>query len=279
MGLLLLAAAGFARLGVWQLSRLRERRAANVDHHRGAGAPPVTLAPRDRRTRRSLAERRVVATGRYDHGRRDRHSGRRAAGDPGRPDRDAAAAWPGGPAVLVDRGFLPAPDAVTVDTKGTEEPGEVTVRGVALPVPAGPGEPIEHGDRTTWRRLDRQALRRRLPYPLLPIYIRQSPGQLAPELPAPARARRRWTRGRTWAMRCSGFSSRGWRRRSRCWWWDAAGLSQQTGVKADPPLTTRAAPRPAARWSWSTAPARAAAGPRWLRPGAARGAGSGPRAS
>ena len=29
MGLLLLAAAGFARLGVWQLGRLRERRAAN----------------------------------------------------------------------------------------------------------------------------------------------------------------------------------------------------------------------------------------------------------
>ena len=30
MGLLLLAAAGFARLGIWQLDRLRDRRARNV---------------------------------------------------------------------------------------------------------------------------------------------------------------------------------------------------------------------------------------------------------
>ena len=64
-----------------------------------------------------------------------------------------------GPAVLVDRGFLPAPDAVTANAQGLEEPGEVTVRGIALPVPSGGGKPIEHGGRTTWRRLDLPALR------------------------------------------------------------------------------------------------------------------------
>ena len=89
----------------------------------------------------------------------------------------------GGPAVLVDRGFLPAPDAVTVDPRGSEEPGEVTVRGIALPVPAGPGDPIEHGGRTTWRRMDLSAFRARLPYDMLPIYIKQSPDSALPSFP------------------------------------------------------------------------------------------------
>ena len=182
MGLLLLAAAGFARLGVWQLSRLRERRAANVITSAARSAAPVTLEPETPHAE-MLAERRVVATGRYDHGRDIVIRGDVLLGTPGVRLVTPLLLGPGGPAVLVDRGFLPAPDAVTVDTKGTEEPGEVTVRGVALPVPAGPGEPIEHGNRTTWRRLDRRALRSRLPYDLLPIYIKQSPDSSLPSFP------------------------------------------------------------------------------------------------
>jgi surfeit locus 1 family protein len=88
-----------------------------------------------------------------------------------------------GPAVLVARGFLPAPDAITADPRGSEEPGERTVRGIGLPVPAGAGEPIEHGGRETWRRLDLAALRRRLPYRILPVYIQQSPDSTLPRFP------------------------------------------------------------------------------------------------
>jgi len=81
----------------------------------------------------------------------------------------------GGPAVLVNRGFLPAPDAVSAVTDGTQEPGRQTVRGLALPLGSAPGEPMEHAGRMTWRRLDIGALRQRLPYPLLPIYVLQTP--------------------------------------------------------------------------------------------------------
>ena len=182
MAVLLLAAAGFARLGVWQLSRLRERRAANAIILAARSAPPTALGTNSAGLD-TLAEHRVVARGRYDHAREILIRDDALDGIPGvrvvtplRLDAD-------GPAVLVERGFLPAPDAVTADPRGLEEPGEVTVRGIALPVPSGGGEPIEHRGRTTWRRLDRSALRARLPYEVLPIYIEQEPDSALPPFP------------------------------------------------------------------------------------------------
>lgn len=182
IALLLLAAAGFARLGVWQLGRLRERRAANVAIAAARSAPAVMLAPSSAGVD-SLAERRVVGRGRYDPGQEIIVRGEALQGVPGVRVVTPLLLGVGGPAVLVDRGFLPAPDAVTIDARGTEEPGEVTVRGIALPVPPGRGEPIEHGGRTTWRRLDLPALRERLPYEVLPIYIKQSPDSSLPSFP------------------------------------------------------------------------------------------------
>jgi surfeit locus 1 family protein len=57
------------------------------------------------------------------------------------------------------------------------------VRGLALPIGVAPGEPVEHGGQTTWRRLELAALRRRLPYPLLPILILQTPDSSLPSFP------------------------------------------------------------------------------------------------
>lgn len=182
MGLLLLAAAGFARLGVWQLGRLRERRAANLVTAAARSAPPVTLTPAlpgiD-----TLGAHRVVSRGRYDHGREIIVRGAVVQGVPGVRLVTPLLLDPAGPAVLVDRGFLPAPDAVTVDTRGSEEPGDIEVRGLALPVPAGVGEPLQRGGRLTWRRLDLDALRARLPYRVLPIYIKQAPDSALPRFP------------------------------------------------------------------------------------------------
>lgn len=182
MGLLLLAAAGFARLGIWQLDRLRDRRARNVATLAARSAPPVTLAPTLAGTD-TLGEHRVVALGRYDHEAQIVVRGAVLQGVPGVRLVTPLLLDTAGPAVLVDRGFLPAPDAITVDTRGSEEPGEREVRGVALPVPADAGEPIERGGRTTWRRLDLDALRARLPYEVLPIYIKQAPDSALPRFP------------------------------------------------------------------------------------------------
>jgi surfeit locus 1 family protein len=182
MGVLLLAAAGFVRLGIWQLSRLRERRATNLVTAAARAAPPVALAPGSLRTD-TLGEHRVIAHGRYDHTREIILRGDALAGVPGVRVVTPLLLADGGPAVLVDRGFLPAPDAVSADLQGTEESGEKTVGGIALPVGTGPGVPVEHAGRMTWRRLDLAALRRRLPYPVLPVYIEQSPDSSLPPFP------------------------------------------------------------------------------------------------
>ena len=182
MALLLLTAAGFARLGMWQLSRLRERRAANARVAAAQAAPAATLPPVPGDVA-GLAERRIVARGRYDHAHEIVIRGDVLQGVPGVRIVTPLLLADSGPAVLVARGFLPAPDAVTVDLRGSEEPGEQTVRGIGLPVPAGPGEPIEHGGRWTWRQLDLTALRQRLPYPVLPVYVKQSPDSTLPRFP------------------------------------------------------------------------------------------------
>lgn len=182
MAVMLLASAGFVRLGFWQLSRLHQRRAANLVIVAARAAPPVTLAPDSRRTD-TLLEHRVVARGRYDHDQDLVLRGAVLDGVPGVRIVTPLLLTDSGPAVLVDRGFMPAPDAVSVDLQGTQEPGDRTVRGIARPVGTAPGAPIEHGGRTTWRRLDLGALRERLPYSILPIYIDQSPDSSLPRFP------------------------------------------------------------------------------------------------
>ncbi|MEP6688029.1 MAG: SURF1 family protein [Gemmatimonadales bacterium] len=182
MALLLLTTVGFVRLGVWQVGRLHQRRATNVGVVRARAAAPATLPPIPADPE-ALAEHWVVASGRYDHTHEIVIRGDVLQGVPGVRLVTPLVLEPGGPAVLVDRGFLPAPDAVTVDLHGSEEPGELTVRGIALPIPAGPGEPVDHGGRTTWRRLALAEVRERLSYPVLPIYLRQSPDSALPKFP------------------------------------------------------------------------------------------------
>lgn len=182
MAAMLLTSAGFARLGVWQLSRLHQRRAANATTLAARAAPPAQLGAGSSRTD-TLGEHYVVAEGHYDHGHEILIRGEVFEGAPGVEVVTPLLLAGGGPAVLVNRGFLPAPDAVSAVTEGTQEPGPRTVRGLALPLGSAPGEPVEHAGRTTWRRLDAGELRRRLPYAILPIYILQTPDSSLPRFP------------------------------------------------------------------------------------------------
>jgi surfeit locus 1 family protein len=174
MGILLLTAAGFFRLGLWQLGRLHERRTANRVTASARLAPPVVLDA-DAEGLDTLTQHRVIVRGQYDHQREIVVRGDVLQGVPGVRLFTPLLLVPAGPAILVDRGFLPTPDGVTVDLRDAAEPGEVEVRGIVLPVPRGPGQPIEHGGRVTWRRLDLGALRGRLPYTVLPMLVQQTP--------------------------------------------------------------------------------------------------------
>lgn len=180
---------GFAviavRLGVWQLHRRAERQAANAAALALRNAPELDVATRGGEP---LGNRRVRASGTYDRSHELVVRGQVLREVPGvvlvTPLRLAGA---GDTAVLVERGFVPSPDAVTLppEAAGLTEPGHQTVHGVALPLltAADSGAPLQHGGGTTWKRLDLRAIRARLPYPVLDVAIRQTPDSGLPRMP------------------------------------------------------------------------------------------------
>jgi surfeit locus 1 family protein len=130
----------------------------------------------------ALAGRRVRARGRYDHAHDLVVRGRVYGGVPG-VEIVTPLLIDEKTAVLVDRGFVPTPDAVTVAADSFREPGRKDVQGYLIPVPSGRGMPLEHGGLTTWGRLDLEALRARLPYQVYPFSILQAPDSSLPRFP------------------------------------------------------------------------------------------------
>ena len=178
---LLAMAAGFARLGVWQVHRLRERRIANAAALEARSAPVLLLVGPSGGT--DLLGRRVRARGRYDHTHDIILRGREYRGVPGVEIVSPLLFEDTATAVLVNRGFVPTPDAVTVYPDSLREPGERRVEGIALPLAPGGGAPLKRGGWTSWARLDLMALRDSLPYPISALYIRQSPDSMLPRFP------------------------------------------------------------------------------------------------
>lgn len=178
----ILVAAVCARLGIWQAQRLHQRRQANLVAQAARAAPPIVLA-NDSLPSAGLANHRVQATGRFDHEHDVVLRGRAYQGVPGVEIVSPLVLQEGRTVVLVNRGFVPAPDAFTVELDSLWEPGERLVRGIALPVDSGGGAPLQRGKETTWARLDRAELRARLPYPIASVYILQSPDTTLPRFP------------------------------------------------------------------------------------------------
>ena len=137
-----LLAAGCVRLGIWQLRRLQQRRARNAVLAARMALPPLVL--RANVSVDSARERRVVAHGRFDYSGEQTWPGRSFEGTPGvaliTPLRLAEVGRGGGSAVLVDRGWVPSPDAFHVDHAAYRESDSVTVEGIALAAPRGRGD-------------------------------------------------------------------------------------------------------------------------------------------
>ena len=133
-----LVAVACVGLGVWQIQRLGQRRARNALVAARLALPPLELpaiaVPLD-----SVRQRRVRAYGVYDFSAEQTWPGRSFQGTPGvalvTPLRLAD-----GSAVLVDRGWVPSPDAYHVDQTQYREPDTATVIGLALIPPRGRGD-------------------------------------------------------------------------------------------------------------------------------------------
>jgi surfeit locus 1 family protein len=183
MALLVLLGLGFARLGVWQLSRLHQRRTANRVTLAARSAIPAMLPGPVLQRPKTLIEHRVIARGRYDHDHDIVLREEALQGVPGVHLVTPLRLTGTDTALLVDRGFVPAPDAVSVEPERLREPGDIVAEGIADSLGSGGGKPIVHAGRTTWARLDLPALRERLPYPVLPVYLRQVPSPGVPSFP------------------------------------------------------------------------------------------------
>ncbi len=168
VGFALAAAAVFVRLGFWQLSRRTERLTRNaLIVSRALGpATDVFALPRDTaevRFRRS----RVAGVIDYDH--ELTYAARSFNGSPGvnflTPVRVAGTDT----AVLVDRGWVYAPDGSTVDAAKWRDRDSVFV-GYAEELPSTPGSTYQNRP-TVIARLSYDVVAKALPYPVFPFYI------------------------------------------------------------------------------------------------------------
>lgn len=168
-----LAAAGCVRLGIWQLSRLAERRAFNARLYARVAAAPVALEALPRDTVESRY-RRVQLAGTWDVAREVRLVSRTRNGSPGinfvTPLRLAGTDT----AVLVNRGWVYAQDAKTPAEPARWRPRGDSATGIAFVdvFPMGlPGAARLATDAATIRRLEPAALRDAFPYPIAPFYL------------------------------------------------------------------------------------------------------------
>lgn len=167
-GITILAALAATALGFWQLRRHGERKAINSVARAGLELPPLDLSGG------SAPEpwRRASARGFYDEAEEFLLRGRSVQGVPAVQVVTPLRLEGRDTAILVNRGYVPAPDAANPGEATWSEPGPVAVRGVLLPVPdQGGGQPIRQAERESWKSLDLTAMRSRLPYPVAPVYL------------------------------------------------------------------------------------------------------------
>jgi surfeit locus 1 family protein len=184
------AAALCVRLGFWQLDRLHERQARNEAVRAAQLRPPVPLDSAAFAVAASDAAawewRPVEASGSY------RHEGDmvlRARARDGRPGVHLVSplVLPDGRVVMVNRGWVPAPDGATADVRALRTAAPVRVRGVLRAMQAGAdaGMPASGraGRDTTWRRVDLAVARVRAGGPVLPLVLQQLPSSADPADP------------------------------------------------------------------------------------------------
>ena len=181
----LLVAAVCVRLGVWQLDRLRQRRARNAAVLAVRTEPPIAVTAA--LSADSARDRRLTARGVYDYTRERLWHARSYEGVPG-VDLVTPLRLPDGAAVLVDRGWAPSPDAYHVDQGAYREGDSADVLGIGLRAPRAPGD------------VDPARLRDSMPYPLLPFVVQQLPSD-RPTVRPPALARPRALRRPTPVLR------------------------------------------------------------------------------
>lgn len=163
-----LLAALFVRLGLWQLDRRHERQARNalIAARLDSAEVDVAALPRDSATARF---RRVRVTGSADYEHELIYAARSYRGSPGvnllTPVRIAGKDT----AVIVNRGWVYAPDGVTVDEAKWRD-RDSTFTGYVEELPSTAGASYASRPRVI-ARLSYDAVAKAVPYPVAPVYV------------------------------------------------------------------------------------------------------------
>ena len=189
----LVVAGTCIRLGLWQLGRWREKQAANRTLAAALAAPARPLPAGA--TADGLPPGRWQAAGRFDESRQFVLVGRSNDGDPGVHLVTPLVRDDGGPAVLVDRGFVPSPDATTARPLDFPEPAPRVVTGLVDPLARRAGNAVwqraaaDSLAQWTTRWLDPDSVAAALPYAVAPLVLRELPGDGVPAQPIKGAAR------------------------------------------------------------------------------------------
>jgi surfeit locus 1 family protein len=171
------------RLGVWQLQRLAERKGLNRELRSRAETKPVDLTQLPTDTG-AAHFRRVRIAGTFDYTNEITLTNRSRNGSPGvniitpvKADGDTA--------VLVNRGWVYAPDGMTVDLTRWREPATMTGEGFVEFFRKGTAEAKSSSHRRAYRWLDVDAASQAFPYPVAPylVVLMSDSSKTAPNVP------------------------------------------------------------------------------------------------
>ncbi len=158
------------RLGFWQLSRLSERKALNRELSARATTAPVPMNQLPKDTG-AAHFRRVRVSGVYDYTHEIYVTNRTRNGSPGvqlvTPLRVAGTDT----AVLVTRGWVYAPDGMTIERSRWKEPDTLNGDAFVEFFNTGNGNAKLAGRDRSYRWLDERTLAQDFPYPIAPYHL------------------------------------------------------------------------------------------------------------
>jgi surfeit locus 1 family protein len=188
--LVLIAVGVMIRLGIWQLDRLKQRRVFNAHFLEQAESPTLMLNEKSITQNLNLMEyRQVTVSGVYDHTNETAISNQSWENRAGVHLLTPLKITGTETAVLVDRGWIPLEDYKVGNWDKFSESGLVNISGMIRlsqeqsfggkpdPTPL-PGESLK-----AWNFVNINAISKQIPYPILKIYIQQSPDPARTELP------------------------------------------------------------------------------------------------
>lgn len=183
--LVLLILLAMINLGFWQLRRLEERRSLNRNITAAMNQPAITLTG-DPLNPAELHFRRVSVTGTFDNPQAIVIRNQLWGEQPGLHLITPLRLSGSDKAVLVDRGWIPRGDSDPVPAILThyDLAGEITLEGIAYETQTRPSSlapldpPLKEGQTrlVAWFRVDIDRIQEQVPYPLLPVFIKQLPG-------------------------------------------------------------------------------------------------------